>query len=134
MAADLFGLEQHTPRSSEIKKAAALVDLLSKKSATSREAMMFIVVETFLNPGEPSSSKIRVRAVAGQGIAADVRVQCSKGMREEFRLGQRFLLEVNWCKPDAAKDFLTANFRDKPHPLSDAEAQRHISENFRGSR
>lgn len=92
---------------------------------------MFIVVETFLNPGEPSSSTVRVRAVPGQGIAADVRVQCSRGMREEFRIGQRFLLEVNWCKPDAAKDFLTANYRDKPHPLSDVEALRYIAENFK---
>lgn len=94
---------------------------------------MFIVVETFLNPGEPSSAKRRVRALPGQGIAANVRVQCSRKMRDESRLGQRFLLEVNWLSRETSDAFLSANYRDKPHPLSDAEALRYIAENFKKS-
>ena len=91
---------------------------------------MYIVVETFLNKGEPSTAKRRVRALDGQGIALNIRVQCSRGMREEFRLGQWFLLEVNWLNRETSDAFLSANYRDKPHPLSDDEALRYITENF----
>ena len=91
---------------------------------------MHIVVETFLNKGEPSTAKRRVRALDGQGIALNIRVQCSRGMREEFRLGQRFLLEVNWLNRETSDAFLSANYRDKPHPLSDEEARSYITENF----
>jgi len=91
---------------------------------------MHVVVETFLNKGEPSTAKRRVRALEGQGIAPNIRVQCSRGMREEFRLGQRFLLEVNWLNRETSDAFLSANYRDKPQPLSDEEALRYIADNF----
>jgi hypothetical protein len=54
-------------------------------------------------------------------------------MREEFRLGQRFLLEVNWRSRETSDAFLSANYRDRPHPLSDAEALGYIAENFKTS-
>lgn len=55
---------------------------------------MQIIVETFRNPGEPSSSPIRVRPVEGQGFAASVRVECSRALRENAPIGARFRLNV----------------------------------------
>lgn len=83
---------------------------------------MQIVVETFLNRGEPSSASRRVRVVAGQGFDIAVRVECSKAMRHAYPLGQKFLLDVKWKAPRSATACLYSNNRDEWHPLTDAEA------------
>lgn len=84
---------------------------------------MQVVVETFLNLGEPSSSTRRVRVVAGQGYDSDIRVECSKSMRYAHRLGQKFLLDVKWKIIPGAADCLYSNHRDLWHPLTDEEAK-----------
>lgn len=91
---------------------------------------MLFVVETVQNPGEPSSATRRVRVVEGQGIDQAVRVSCSRSMRLEYELGQRFLLDVQWKYRDGNRDCLYANPRDKPHPLSNAAAANYIAVNF----
>lgn len=91
---------------------------------------MLYAVETFLNPGEPSSATRRVRVLPGQGIDPEVRVSCSRSMRHQYELGQRFLLDVQWKYVDGAKDCLYANPNDTPHPLSKAEAKKYIRDNF----
>ncbi len=83
---------------------------------------MHVVVETFLNHGEPSSASRRVRVVAGQGYDSAVRVECSKAMRYAYPLGQKFLLDVKWKAPRSATACLYSNNRDDWHPLTDAEA------------
>jgi len=54
------------------------------------ELRMHIIVETFRNPGEPSSARIRVRPVEGQGYPMSMRVECSRAMRESAPVGSRF--------------------------------------------
>lgn len=91
---------------------------------------MLYVVETFLNPGEPSSATRRVRVVPGQGIDSGVRVSCSRSMRLQYELGQRFLLDVQWKYVDDSRDCLYANPKDTPHPLNKAAAKKYIQDNF----
>jgi len=93
--------------------------------------MMIYVVETILNPSEPSSATRRVRVVEGQGIDGAVRVSCSRSMRQEYELGQRFLLDVQWKKVDGNRDCLYANPNDIPNPLSKIAAKKYIQHNFR---
>lgn len=91
---------------------------------------MLFVVETVPNPGEPSSASRRVRVAEGQGIDPAVRVSCSRSMREQYELGQRFLLDVQWKYRDGNRDCLYANPKDKPHPLSKTAASKYIRDNF----
>jgi len=92
---------------------------------------MIYVVETILNPSEPSSATRRVRVVEGQGINGAVRVSCSRSMRQEYELGQRFLLDVQWKYVDENRDCLYANPNDTPHPISKVAAKNFIENNFR---
>jgi hypothetical protein len=55
---------------------------------------MFVIIETFLNPGEPSDAQFRVRPIPGQVFPTCMRVECSKVERNAFPLGSRFRLPV----------------------------------------
>lgn len=67
---------------------------------------MFVVVETFLNPGEPSDAQYRVRPVEGQIFPTSMRVQCSRAMRQAFRLGSQFRLPVELVENKTGGRFL----------------------------
>jgi hypothetical protein len=59
-----------------------------------RSGRKYVVIQTFLNKGENSRSKIRAAAVAGQGWSTALRVECSKEMRKETPIGSYILLEA----------------------------------------
>jgi hypothetical protein len=67
---------------------------------------MFVVVETFLNPGEPSDAQYRVRPISGQAFPATMRVQCSRAMRHAFPLGSQFRLPVELVENKTGGKFL----------------------------
>jgi hypothetical protein len=67
---------------------------------------MFVIVETFLNNGEPSSAKYRVRPLPGQGFDKCMRVQCSRAMRNSYPLGSKFRIPVDLVEPLHQKPFL----------------------------
>lgn len=67
---------------------------------------MFVIVETFLNPGEPSDAQYRVRPVEGQPFPTSMRVQCSRAMRHAFPLGSRFRLPVELVENKTGGKFL----------------------------
>jgi hypothetical protein len=67
---------------------------------------MFVIVETFLNPGEPSDAQYRVRPVEGQPFPSTMRVQCSRAMRQAFPLGSRFRLPVDLVENKTGGKFL----------------------------
>lgn len=54
----------------------------------------YIVVETFRQRGEPSTSDLRVRPVKSEGFPANIRVQCSKAMRKAHPVGTKFRIWV----------------------------------------
>ena len=67
---------------------------------------MFVVVETFLNPGEPSDAQFRVRPICGQPFPTTMRVQCSRAMRQAFPLGSKFRLPVELVENKTGGKFL----------------------------
>jgi hypothetical protein len=67
---------------------------------------MFVVVETFLNPGEPSDAMYRVRPAAGESFPSSMRVQCSRAMRHAFPLGTKFRFEVELVENNTGGKFL----------------------------
>jgi len=68
---------------------------------------MFVIVETFLNPGEPSNAIFRVRPIPGQAFPPSMRVQCSRAMRHAFPLGSKFRLPVRLVERDHGGQFLS---------------------------
>ena len=73
---------------------------------------MFVIVETFLNPGEPSSAIKRVRPIPGQIFPVTMRVQCSRKMRDAYPLGTRFRLFVTLVENRTGGTFLRASERE----------------------
>jgi hypothetical protein len=67
---------------------------------------MYVIVETFLNPGEPSDAQYRVRPLAGQPFPTTMRVQCSRAMRQAFPLGSCFRLPVELVENKTGGKFL----------------------------
>lgn len=67
---------------------------------------MFVIVETFLNPGEPSDAVYRVRPVIGQVFPITMRVQCSRAVRQAFPLGSQFRLAVELVENKTGGKFL----------------------------
>ena len=67
---------------------------------------MFVLVETFLNPGEWSDAPYRVRPVQGEIFPVSMRVQCSRSMRMAFPLGSRFRLPVEFVERQEGGQFL----------------------------
>lgn len=67
---------------------------------------MHVIVETFLNPGEPSDAHFRVRPIAGQAFPTSMRVQCSRAMRKAFPLGSKFRLPVELVENKTGGQFL----------------------------
>ena len=74
---------------------------------------MLIVVETFLNPGEPSSAIYRVRPLPGQGYSTGMRVQCSRAMRHSAPLGTHFRLWMSLIVPKDNAPFLRHGNSDR---------------------
>lgn len=67
---------------------------------------MFVVVETFLNPGEPSDAQYRVQPINGQPFPSTMRVQCSRAMRQAFPLGSQIRLPVELVENKTGGRFL----------------------------
>lgn len=68
--------------------------------------MVYVIVETFLNPGEPSDAAYRVRPTEGQAHPTTMRVQCSRTMRQAFALGSKFRLPVELVENKTGGTFL----------------------------
>ena len=73
---------------------------------------MHIIVETFLNAGEPSDATYRVRPIPGQAHPTSMRVQCSRAMRSSEPLGTRFRLWIQLVSPPHQKSYLRHNESD----------------------
>jgi hypothetical protein len=83
--------------------------------------MPSIVIETFRNPGEPSSEPVRVRPYAGQ-FAGAFRVWCSTSQREAVPIGSTFLVQATWVTQDGRDPYLRVGLKDRWEPLTPAQA------------
>lgn len=78
----------------------------SDEDATDVGGYVFVIVETFLNNGEPSSAAFRVRPIGGQAYPSSMRVQCSKSMRQAYPIGTKFRFPVMLVQRDGGGNFL----------------------------
>lgn len=88
---------------------------------------MEIVVETYRNPGEPSSNSVRVRPLPGQGVSVGMKVSCSTAMRTQHPVGTRFLLDVREMQRGSGAPFLYAPPTAAYKVLKDKEVERLFS-------
>lgn len=91
---------------------------------------MLVIVETFYAGNEKSGSPIRVRPVAGQGLSTNMRVECSKTMRNAYPVGQKFSLYARITNRLGGPDFLYSSYRDEWNPVTDDEAKKFIQEMY----
>ncbi len=78
-----------------------------------------VIVETFINNGESTDAKIRVRPVAGQGFSTFMRVECSRSMRENYPIGTRFKLQMKLTSKEGGTEFLYAHYNSDYEVLKD---------------
>lgn len=105
--------------------------MLSVAFAMTETWPMEIIVETFVPVGEASGASRRVRPLPGQGFRADMRVECSRKMRYDYPLGQRFRIAVTPTSRNGGVSFLYSNPRGPWQTVTAAEAARYIAETFR---
>lgn len=90
--------------------------------------MFEIIVETYRNDGEPSSSGIRVRPVQGQGYDG-WNVWCSKAAHEVYSVGALFRVVVTVVHRKGAKDQLRIGLGQEWRRVTPAAARRFIASN-----
>lgn len=86
---------------------------------------MEVVVETFRNPGEPSSRGIRVRPIPGQRFSPQYRVWCSVSQRREKPVGSMFLVNVSLVH-SKTDSYLKIDLKEQWVPVSEDEAQKFV--------
>ena len=69
-----------------------------------------VAIETFRNPGEPSSASIRARPLAGQGFSTSMRVECSSTMRKNYPVGSVFIVEAQIIDKEGGSQFLYTHY------------------------
>jgi hypothetical protein len=90
---------------------------------------MLIVVETFLNPGEPSASPVRVRPLDGQ-FKEEYRVWCSEALRLVWPPNSLFRVSVTRVDRRNSKSFLRIALNEPWEPIDRPEAKRFIAQQF----
>lgn len=75
------------------------------------------IVETFLPYGEQSTSEIRVRPVAGQGLSKKMRVKCGKPFRARYAIGTRFRMWAMVSDREGGTPFLYSPYGWMPEVL-----------------
>lgn len=90
---------------------------------------MLIVVETFLNPGEPSRSPVRVRPLRGQ-FHKDYRVWCSKAMRAAWKVDSLFLVSVSFVVQEHKRTHLRISLKEPWQLIDRLAAERYIATHF----
>lgn len=87
--------------------------------------MFDIIVETFLNDGEPSSNPVRVRPLPGQ-LVSDCRVSCSVARRKLHPPRTLYLVPVRWVTPVTRKRYLRIHPSDEWRLVSKSFAKQFI--------
>lgn len=93
----------------------------------------YFIIGTYENRGEPSSKKVRAHPLPGQGVSAQLNVECSVAMREAYPPGTLFKVDCkvtdreetsflyrhfSWpyevVTREQAKDFIELSFAKQP--------------------
>lgn len=90
----------------------------------------YFIIQTYENPGEPSNKKVRARALLGQGVATDRKVECSEDMRLSHPIGSYFKVECKVTNKEGGTPFLYRHYSWSYELVSKDEAEKFIKENF----
>lgn len=86
----------------------------------------FVAIESFRNPGEPSSASIRARPLPGQGFDSGIRVECSSKMRNNYPIGTVFIVQAQLIEKEGGTPFLYTHFNWPYSVVSRHEAEKRI--------
>lgn len=86
----------------------------------------YFIIQTYENLGEPSNKKVRARALPGQGVATDRKVECSEGMRLSNPVGTYFKVECKVTDREGGVPFLYRHYSWPYEVVSEAEAKSFI--------
>jgi len=89
----------------------------------------FLVIESFVNPGEPSNLAIRCRPLPGQGMNTKMRVECSSRMRQNYPIGTCFLIKAKIVEMQGGSTFLYTHYNWSYKVITRKEAQEKINKN-----
>lgn len=81
----------------------------------------YVTLECETYHAAPSSGHrggIRVRPVPGQEFSPDLNVECSKGFREAYPVGTKFLLRVKVTDREGGRPFLYSHHSWQPKLVS----------------
>jgi hypothetical protein len=87
----------------------------------------FLVIESFVNPGEPSNLAIRCRPLPGQGLNTKMRVECSSRMRQNYPVGTCFLIKAKIVEMQGGSTFLYTHYNWLYKLITRKEAQDKIN-------
>ena len=86
----------------------------------------FFIIQTYENPGEPSNKRVRARALPGQGVATDRKVECSEEMRLSHPVGTCFKVECKVTERQGGTPFLYRHYSWPYEVVSKEEAKEFI--------
>ncbi len=84
-----------------------------------------IVIETYRNPGEPSSKAIRARPIAGQGFSTTLNIECSSKMRLTHPVGTHMIVRAKVTTREGTP-FLYTHYSWPYRVVSEEEAKQFI--------
>jgi len=90
----------------------------------------YFIIQTYENHGESSSKKIRAKALEGQGVATDRKVECSEEMRLSHPVGTLFKVECKVTDREGSMPFLYRHYSWSYEIVNSEEADQFIKENF----
>ena len=93
-----------------------------------------IIIETFENPGEPSSERIRARPLPGQGLDTRMRVECSSQMRGQYPPGTKLKIRAKVTDVLGGTPFLYSHYSWPYQVLSDEDAAKFIKSRYPSNR
>jgi hypothetical protein len=82
-----------------------------------------VAIETFRNPGEPSSKSLRARPLPGQGLNTGMKVECSSKMRNAYPAGTVFIVQAKVTDREGGPPFLYTHYDWPFEVVARAEAQ-----------
>ena len=87
-----------------------------------------ILVQTFLNRGEKSTRSVRVRPLPGQGFDPELRVECSRQLRDQHPIGSILRIKVKLTDRLGESQFLYSHYSWPYELISPQEAESILSQ------
>jgi hypothetical protein len=98
---------------------------LSQMMKLKKMKYFYVIIETLQAPGEFSHNSIRARPITGQGLPANMRVECSTSMRKKHPVGTKIKI---WAqkKQTGYASHLYTHFSWEYKVLTNKEAEMFI--------